>query len=118
MKELQAKRDQIRVWVQSRMTSGDPEPPPKKKFSPKFNLPVLNSYRGNADDRYWRYWPRVSWEDSRKFKSQINPDKLWQMAIDTGFSDRDLLKQVCDDLKQGADIGCREECVCVFDLSF
>ena len=30
-------------------------------------------------------------------------------AIDTGFKDRDLLKQVCDDLRVGADIGCREE---------
>lgn len=107
--EIQAKRDKIRLWVQTRMSEGDPEQPPKKKFSPKFNLPVLNSYRGNVDDRYWRYWPTVSWEESKKLKSQINPDKLWQMAIDTGFKDRDLLKQVCDDLRMGADIGCREE---------
>ena len=74
--EIQAKRDKIRLWVQTRMSEGDPEQPPKKKFSPKFNLPVLNSYRGKVDDRYWRYWPTVSWEESKKLKSQINPDKI------------------------------------------
>jgi hypothetical protein len=39
--EIQAKRDKIRLWVQTRMSEGDPEQPPKKKFSPKFNLPVI-----------------------------------------------------------------------------
>ena len=64
------------------MSEGDPDQPPKKKFSPKFNLPVLYSYRGNVVDRYWRYWPRVSCEESKKFKSQINPE--WQMRLTQG----------------------------------
>ena len=76
MKRIEAERNKIDAWVKTRLGEGDPEPPPKKKFKAKFNLPVLKSYRGSTDDRYWRYWPKVSWENSRKLRSQIDPDKL------------------------------------------
>ena len=109
MGRIEAERNRIRNWVETRLRDGDPEPPPKKSFKSKFNLPVLKSYRGSTDDRYWQYWPKLSWKDSRNLKSQINPDKLWEMAIDTGFQDKSLLKQVCEDLRKGADIGCRDE---------
>ena len=109
MGRIETERNRIRNWVETRLRDGDPEPPPKKSFKSKFNLPVLKSYRGSTDDRYWQYWPKLSWKDSRNLKSQINPDKLWEMAIDTGFQDKSLLKQVCEDLRKGADIGCRDE---------
>ena len=82
MGRIEAERNRIRNWVETRLRDGDPEPPPKKSFKSKFNLPVLKSYRGSTDDRYWQYWPKLSWKDSRNLKSQINPDKLWEMAID------------------------------------
>ena len=74
---------------------------------PKFNLPVLNNFRRETDER--NYWPKITWEASRKFRSKIDPDKLKQMAIDTGFTEIDLLNVVCNTLKVGANIGCSEE---------
>ena len=52
---------------------------------------MLNSYRGFIDERYW--------ETSRGIKSCINPGKLKQMAIDTGFLDMDLLQEVLRNLE-------------------
>ena len=106
---IAAERRAIFGWVRERLAEGDPGVPPLKVFKPKFNLPVLNNYRRETDERYWNYWPKVTWESSRKYKSKIDPDKLKQMAIDTGFTDMDLLNVVCNDLKVGANIGCSEE---------
>ena len=82
IKEIETQRRLVAHWVMERWEKGDPIVPPLKTFKPKYNLPVLNSYRGSADERYWNYWPKVTWETSRGIKSCINPGKLKQMAID------------------------------------
>ena len=99
----------MKLWVQERLASPDPELPPLKRFKPKYHLPVLNDYRVTADNRYWRYWQKQTWETGKALKSQIDPEVLKQMAIDTGFHDTKLLEQVYNDLKSGANIGCSEE---------
>ena len=75
----------MEVLTKKRFAEGDVEKPPKKKFKPRFNLPVLNDYHRKADQRYWKLWPKLTWEGSRGLHSQINPEKLKEMAIDTGL---------------------------------
>lgn len=109
MDQLDRRRRQVGLWVRKRKTEGDPELPPMKKFKSKFNLPVLNDYHSAPDDRYWKFWPKLSWEVGKNLKPKINPDTLRQMALDTDFPDTSLLEVVCNDLKHGANIGCDTE---------
>ena len=109
MDRLQRRGRQVGLWVMKRKAEGDPELPPLKKFRSKFNLPVLNDYRSTPDNRYWKFWPTVSWEAGNNLKPKINPDILKQMALDTDYPDTSLLEVVCNDLKQGANIGCDTE---------
>ena len=91
MDQLDRRRRQVGLWVRKRKTEGDPELPPMKKFKSKFNLPVLNDYHSSPDDRYWKFWPKLSWEVGKNLKPKINPDTLRQMALDTNFPDTSLL---------------------------
>ena len=50
-----------------------PSKPGTKKFTPKCNLPKLNSYRGEAGSDYWAEWPRISWEEAKLMRSAIDP---------------------------------------------
>ena len=103
------KNVELKQLAKKRLADGDVELPPLKQFKPKYNLPVLNDYRKGTDERYWKFWPKVTWKESRKQKSKINPEKLKQMALDTGFEDTVLLDLVFNDLKHGARFGCIEK---------
>ena len=81
-----------------------PELPPMKTFKPKYQLPVLNSYKTKPNQSYWQNFPT-------NYKplclSLVNPIKLKAMALETGFQDISTLDKICVDLTYGADIGCK-----------
>ena len=81
-----------------------PELPPMKTFKPKYNLPVLKSYKVKPDQSYWENFPT-------NYKplcvSLVDPIKLKALALETGFQDNSTLDKICEDLTNGADIGCK-----------
>jgi hypothetical protein len=85
----------------------DPALPPKKIFSPCFDLPDVNDYKSNPGPTFWGKFPH---NFATCGKSWVNPDKLAALAAATQFPDTATLKKVCDDLRYGADIGCTGEC--------
>ena len=78
--------------------------PPPKIFKPKFDLPLLDNYRDNAPPSYWEAFPKnLVWPA----KALIDHSALRRLATECGFKDSSLLENICNDLKFGADIGCR-----------
>ena len=81
-----------------------PELPPMKTFKPKYNLPVLKSYKIKPNQSYWENFPT-------NYKplcvSLVDPIKLKALALETGFQDNSTLDKICEDLTNGADIGCK-----------
>ena len=67
------------------MTKEVPNFPPLKKFKPKTDLRILDSYRYGADNDYWSGWPAISWETVRMTNSEIHPDLLYSMAVDCAY---------------------------------
>ena len=57
-----------------------PELPPMKTFKPKYNLPVLKSYKIKPDQSYWENFPT-------NYKplcvSLVDPIKLKALALET-----------------------------------
>ena len=86
-----------------------PSLPPRKKFNAKCGLPVVRDYRQNAKETYWLDWPKVSWENARKFKSTIDPDKLEEVAWETAYPNKAVLGNVLADIREGANIGVDDE---------
>jgi len=82
----------------------DPDPPARKVFKPKVDLPVLEDYSA-APGEFWEAFP----VNREKGKSLISAVQLKSIALAVGTSDRDRLEAVCRDLRGGADIGCRGE---------
>jgi hypothetical protein len=85
----------------------DPALPPKKIFSPCFDLPDVDNYNSNPGPIFWEKFPH---NFATCGKSWVNPDKLAALAAATKFPDTATLKKVCDDLRYGADIGCAGAC--------
>ena len=84
-----------------------PPLPGKKVWKPKFDLPKLESYRGEFSKKFWNLWPVVR-------RSQVVPPKSWadgtailKMARQLRYGDEARLQRVMERLKAGADIGCR-----------
>jgi hypothetical protein len=88
------------------MAEPDPALPPVKVFKPKHNLPVLLDYSHSAPVSFWEKLLRC---ESWPAKSRVKPTKIKGLALTLGCSDRDMLKVLCVDLSNGADIGCTGE---------
>jgi hypothetical protein len=84
----------------------EPPLPPKKVFSPSFDLPPVTDYRVDPGPDFWANFPV---NNKRIGKSWVDPNALGRLAIETGFQDLNLLATVCNDLRHGATIGCREQ---------
>jgi hypothetical protein len=84
----------------------DPAIPAPKVFKPKHDLPPVSDYAANPGPAFWSRFPS---NYILKGKSTICPDKLRNLAWSVGFRDLKLLEQVCKDLTDGADTGCRGE---------
>jgi len=78
--------------------------PEKKKFKPKYGLNVLSNYDGVAPSDYWEKFP-ANWNKSGK--SMVDPHALMKLAHQVGCEDWNRLFTVCQDLKYGANIGCK-----------
>ena len=52
MSRLHRAHQEVETLTTKRFAEGDVEKPPKKRFKPRFNLPVLNDYHRKADHRY------------------------------------------------------------------
>ncbi len=76
----------------------------KKVFKPKHGLPVLPDYNRQAEDWYWEAFPVAHVEVG---ESLVNHSELVSLAHQYGCEDWDRLFKVCQDLKYGADIGCK-----------
>ena len=81
-----------------------PPLPPQKKFVPKHNLTMLDSYNGSAPRSYWDSFPK---NFGKPALSLIDGFRLKELALEVGFSDQVLLDKIVKDLVHGADIGCR-----------
>ncbi len=79
--------------------------PQKKVFKPKNGLPALEDYSGPAPEAYWSQFPG---NRPGQGKSLVDHIELVKLAQEHGCEDWDRLFKVCQDLKYGADIGCRE----------
>ena len=79
--------------------------PPKKKFRPKCVLPKVNNFKKAQSDEYWASWPKLSWEEAKGIRSNINPVILEKMAREFNYPYEDILRNVIQDLKEGASIG-------------
>ena len=77
--------------------------PPCKIFKPKFNLTKLDSYRHAAPITFWETFPKNLIQPS---KSLVNPILLKKLALQCNFPNIALLNTICNDLTNGADIGC------------
>jgi hypothetical protein len=82
----------------------DPELPPPKVFKPKHSLPPVIDYKVDPGSEFWAKFPA---NNTRVGKSTIYPHKLRNLAWSVHFRDKELLEQVCRDLEDGADIGCK-----------
>ena len=81
----------------------EPLPPPKT-FKPKYNLPILDNY--SEDFPRW-FWAMAPANYTSPAISLVNPRLLEHYARLHGFKDETLLQTVCNDLRNGAAIGCK-----------
>ena len=86
-----------------------PSRPGTKKFTPKCNLPKLNSYRGEAGSDYWAEWPRISWEEAKLMRSAIDPIIFERLARESNYPYPSILGEVIRDIRIGAMIGVPEQ---------
>ena len=96
------------AWV-AQQEAEVPSMPGTKKFTPKCNLPKLNSYRGEAGSDYWAEWPRISWEEAKLMRSAINPIIFERLARESNYPYPSILQEVILDIKNGAMIGVPEQ---------
>ena len=78
--------------------------PPPKLFKQKFPLPVLTDYR--VEFPPW-FWSMVPSNLSQPATSLVNGDVLYRLAVSYSFNDLTLLGTIRNDLKCGAEIGCK-----------
>ena len=86
-----------------------PEEPELKKCKRKHNLPKLESYKESAPKAYWNHWPKLKWDEAKTMKSQINPEILLKLGKKTKFPYPCLLKEIYQDVKNGASLGVSKE---------
>ena len=83
-----------------------PATTPPIEFVQKFNLPVLDNYRGKFPMSYWCKWKKRTIEDLLPHKSWVSLSWVKDLAIRSGYQDVDRLNRVVSRLGKGADIGC------------
>ena len=100
---------QLEAWRQRLLEVGlgpDPPLPPKKIFVAKHGLPKLADYKKPAPRDFWEKFP----SNQAEGKSWVNPVRLEGLARACGYRDMETVERVCNDLRNGADIGCKGEC--------
>ena len=85
------------------IAKGKPAPRPQKTFKPKFDLPVLDCYRGSAGPDFWAKFPV---NRRRRAISLINPVALERLGRQLDLVDAKF-EQALHDITHGASIGCR-----------
>ena len=96
----------LQSWQQRAIAVVDGLQPAKveqKVFQPKFNLSVLEDYRRDPGEEFWKCFP-ANYE--MMGTSSISADRLMKRVEAVGTSDGERLRVVCGDLRAGADIGC------------
>lgn len=81
-----------------------PDLPPAKIFKPKYNIPTLPSYKAKPNPSFWNDFPTNYMQPA---KSMVNHHILKFMALETNFGNINLLETICNDLRCGANIGCK-----------
>ena len=97
-------RGRKRLW-QEAMDSPLPQLPPMATFSPKFDLPKLDCYRGELKASYWAKWLTRKMTRQSKDKSWVSASALRDLATKAGLRDQGLVDRVCHRLQDGADTG-------------
>ena len=85
-------------------TTPDPPLPPAKIFKPKHSLPAVSNYRADPGGEFWEKFPS---NPNKIGRSTICPHKLRTLSWSLGFHNQTIVDQVCRDLTDGADIGCK-----------
>ena len=78
--------------------------PPKKALKSKYGLPAGCDGRTDPGKEFWGKFPRQREQTGTVLVTAM---KLMSLALAVGGVDMDMVKLVCVDLEQGADIGCR-----------
>ena len=78
--------------------------PPKKKFKPKVDLPTLETYHKKPPECFWDKFPR---SDKNVAISLIDPDRLYEMAMECDYPDKEHLEKVVNNVRHGAKVGCK-----------
>ena len=81
-----------------------PDLPPPKLFKQKYPLPVLTDY--NVEFPPW-FWSMLPSNLNEPASSLVNGDTLYKLAVSYGFKDLAMLDTIKNDLKYGAEIGCK-----------
>ena len=84
----------------------------QKVFVSKHRIPLLLDYSVPPPQQWWSYWPSLMWEEARKLKSPINPQKMRDWAMRAGHPDMGTVQEIYWDLRRGCDIGTRGEYLC------
>ena len=92
----------MEIWKERAGARLPPLPPPKL-FTPKHELPILDTYATDAPPSFWEKFPK---NFNVTPSSRINADLLKDLGLSAGFPDKLLLEAICNDVKFGAHIGC------------
>ena len=82
----------------------------KKKFVPKHGGKKLEDYSITPPKSFWEGVRVNVWEDMKQKKSDINVMLLKQLAEETNFPKKSILREVLSDLENGARIGVADAC--------
>ena len=97
-------RGRKRAWEEAKGTILPPVPE-KKKFVPRFNLPVLQSYQGVFKAGFWAKWKTRKLSPGSTDRSWVSSKALRELARSAGMGDSLLVERVCARLEKGAEIG-------------
>ena len=90
--------------VETILNSELPPRPPRKTFQPKCpELPLLQTYAGEAPKSFWDKFP-VNRNIHGKSPYVMNPDRLVELAEEAGVLDMELAHKVANDIRCGADL--------------
>ena len=100
-------RERMTFWKQRAemvMKEGVLGAPPKKELGSKYKLPAGCDGSTDPGAEFWGKFPR---KRDQKGTVLVTAMKLMSLALAVGGVDMRMVELVCQDLEQGADIGCR-----------